>query len=102
VWVRCWSGQERSEADVPPYYIATERSRTYNGMMIAIPEAAWDVFARMSAPDMVATLRDLAQRVDLRAYRKSPRGPKRAGPKHDGSSKQGHVSTAKLLIAQYG
>ena len=95
-------GQDKVDAEVSLYYIANEISTTYNGMMIAIPEAAWDVFARMSAPDMVATLRDLAQRVDLRAYRKSPRGPKRAGPKHDGSSKQGHVSTAKLLIAQYG
>src|SRR5712692_5913899 len=93
-------GQDKVDAEVSLYYIANEISTTYNGMMIAIPEAAWDVFARMSAPDMVATLRDLAQRVDLRAYRKSPRGPKRAGPKHDGSSKQGHVSTAKLLRSE--
>ena len=95
-------GQERVDEEVSLYYMANDISTTYNGMMIAIPEAEWDVFARMSAPDMVATLRDLAQRVDLRAYRKSPRGPKRARPKHDGSSKQGHVSTAKLLIARYG
>lgn len=95
-------GQEKVDAEVSLYYIANEISTTYNGMMIAIPEAEWDVFARMSAPDMVATLRDLAQRVDLRAYRKSPRGPKRVRPKHDGSSKQGHVSTAKLLRARYG
>ena len=95
-------GQEKVDAEVSLSYIAHEISTTYNGMMIAIPEAEWDVFARMSAPDMGATVRDLAQRVDLRAYRKSPRGPKRAGPKHDGSSKRGHVSTAKLLIARYG
>ncbi len=95
-------GQEKVDAEVSLYYIANDISTTYNGMMIAIPEAEWDVFSRMSASDMVATLRDLAQRVDLRAYRKSPRGPKRARPKHDGSSKQGHVSTAKLLIARYG
>ena len=95
-------GQEKVDAEVSLSYIANDISTTYNGMMIAIPEAEWDVFSRMSAPDMVATLRDLAQRVDLRAYRKSPRGPKRAGPKHDGSSKQGHVSTAKLLRARYG
>lgn len=35
--------------------------------MIAIPEVEWDVFYRMSAPAMVATLRDLAQRVNLMA-----------------------------------
>ena len=95
-------GQEKVDAEVSLYYIANDIATTYNGMMIAIPEAEWDVFARMSAPDMVATLRDLAQRVDLRAYRKSPRGPKRARPKHDGSSKQRHVSTAKLLRSRYG
>jgi hypothetical protein len=95
-------GQEKVDAEVSLYYIANDISTTYNGMMIAIPEAEWDVFSRMSAPDMVATLRDLAQRVDLRAYRKSPRGPKKARPKQDGSAKQGHVSTAKLLRARYG
>jgi hypothetical protein len=95
-------GQDKVDAEVSLSYIANEISTTYNGMMIAIPEAEWDVFARMSAPDMVATLRDLAQRVDLRAYRKSPRGPKKARPKQDGSAKQGHVSTAKLLRARYG
>ena len=95
-------GEEKVEAEVSLSSIANDISTTYHGMMIAIPEAEWDVFARMSAPDLVATLRDLAQRVDLWAYRKSPRGPQRAGPTHDGSAKQGHVSTAKLLIARYG
>jgi len=95
-------GQEKVDEEVSLYYIANDLSTTYHGMMIAIPEAEWDVFSRMSTSEMVATLHDLAQRVDLRAYRKSPRGPKKACPKHDGSSKQGHVSTAKLLIARYG
>lgn len=95
-------GQEKVDEEVSLSYIANDISTTYNGMMIAIPEAEWDVFSRMSTSAMVATLHDLAQRVDLRAYRKSPRGPKKARPKHDGSSKQGHVSTAKLLMARYG
>ena len=69
---------------------------------LSIPEVEWDVFYRMSTLEMVATLLDLAQRVNLQAYRKSPRGPKKPRPKHDGSSKQGHVSTAKLLLARYG
>ena len=100
--LRGGQGQEKVEAAVALSSIANDLSTTYNGMMIAIPEAEWDVFARLSAPDMVAPWHDLAQRVDLRAYRKSPRGPQRAGPKHDGSAKRGHVSTAKLLIARYG
>ena len=95
-------GQEKVDAEVSLSYIANDLSTTYTGMMIAIPEAEWDVFTRMSVPDMVATLLDLAQRVNLHAYRKSPRGPKKPCTKHDESSKQGHVSTAKLLLARHG
>jgi hypothetical protein len=46
---------------------------------------------------MVATLRELAQKVRLEAYRKSPRGPKKPRPKCAGTTKASHVSTAKLL-----
>ena len=95
-------GQEKVDEEVSLYYLANDLSTTYNGMMIAIPEAEWEVFSRMSASDMAATLLDLAQRVNLRAYRKSPRGPKKPRPKRDERSKQGHVSTAKLLMARCG
>src|SRR5712691_3540408 len=95
-------GQESVDAEMSLYYIANDISTTYNGMMIAIPEVEWDVFSRMSTPEMVATLLDLARRVNLRAYRKSPRGPKKPRPKCDGSSKQAHGSTAKLLMARHG
>jgi hypothetical protein len=95
-------GQARVDAEVSLYYIANEISTTYHGMMIAIPEGEWDVFTRMSTPEMVATLLALAQRVNLQAYRKSARGPKKPRPASDGSAKQGHVSTAKLLMARCG
>jgi IS4 transposase len=95
-------GQERVDEEVALYYLANDLSTTYNEMMIAIPEAEWDVFYRMSASAMASVLLDLAQRVNLRAYRKSPRGPKKPRPKRDGNSKQGHVSTAKLLMARHG
>jgi hypothetical protein len=95
-------GQEKVDDEVSLSSIANDLATTYHGMMSAIPEVEWDVFARMSPSAMVATLHDWAQRVDLRAYRKSPRGPKKARPKPDGSSKQGQVSTAKFLMARYG
>jgi hypothetical protein len=47
---------------------------------------------------MAATLRELAQWVNLWTLRQSPRGPKKP-PKRDGNAKQGHVSTAKLPMA---
>ena len=95
-------GQQTVDEEVSLSSLANEVATTYHGMMIAIPEGEWDVFSRMSAPEMAATLRDLAERVNLRAFRKSPRGPKKPRPKHDGTLKQGHVSTATLLMARYG
>jgi hypothetical protein len=72
-------------------------AQTYHGMMIAIPEDEWRVFRRMRPAEMVATLKALAQRVRLEAYRKSPRGPKKPRPKREGTTKSSHISTAKLL-----
>ena len=66
-------------------------------MMIAIPEDEWRVFSSMRPAEMVATLIELAQKVRLAAYRKSPRGPKKPRPKCEGTTKVPHVSTAKLL-----
>ena len=66
-------------------------------MMLAIPEAEWHIFSRMRPAEMVATLRELAQQVQLKAYRKSPRAPKKPRPKREGTTKASHVFTAKLL-----
>jgi IS4 transposase len=95
-------GQQTVDDEVSLYYLANEVATTYHGMMIAIPEMEWDVFYRMSALDMAVTLLDLAKRVNIRAFRKSPRGPKKPRPERDGNAKQGHVSTAKLLMARHG
>jgi IS4 transposase len=95
-------GQQTVDEEVSLYYLANEVAMTYHGMMIAIPEGEWDVFYCMSASEMAATLLDLARRVNLRALRKSPRGPKKPPPKRASDAKQGHVSTAKLLMARHG
>ena len=95
-------GQQIVDDEVSLYYLANEVATTYHGMMIAIPEREWDIFYRMSASDMAVTLLDLAKRVNIRAFRKSPRGPKKPRPERDGNAKQGHVSTAKLLMARHG
>jgi hypothetical protein len=82
--------------------VANEIAETSTGMMIAIPEGEWDGLAIMSTADMAATRRELADRVRLEAMRKSPWGPKKPRSQHDGSARQGHVSTAKLLVARHG
>ena len=80
--------------------VANDIAQTSHGMMIAIPEDAWRVFSRMHPAEMVATLRELAQKVRLQAYRKSPRGPKKPRPTHEGTTKASHVSTAQRLRNQ--
>jgi Transposase DDE domain len=88
---------ETIDQELSLYYVANDIAQTYHGMMIAIPEDEWRVFSRMRPTEMVTTLRELAQKVRLPAYRKSPRGPKKPRPKHEGTTKASHVSTAKLL-----
>ena len=90
-------GAEPIDQELSLYYIANDITQTYHGMMIAIPEDEWRVFSHMRPAEMVVTLKELAQKVRLQAYRKSPRGPKKPRPKREGTTKVPHVSTAKLL-----
>ena len=78
-------------------YGANAMAQTSPGMMMAIPEDAGRVFSRMRPAEMVAPLKELAQKVRLKAYQKSSRGPKKPRPKRAGITKASHVSTAKLL-----
>jgi IS4 transposase len=100
--LRSVHGERTVEEAISLYYVANDLAETHQGMMIAIPEAAWYGFSTMSAADLAATLRDLASRVRLEAIRKSPRGPKKPRPTRQGNSKQWHVSTAKLLMNRTG
>jgi Transposase DDE domain len=92
-------GEEIVDQAVSLYYMANEIATTYHGMMIAIPEPEWDVFSAMSLTELAAILQALAQRVNLKAFRKSPRGPKKPRPARSGTPQSGHVSTARLLMS---
>ena len=95
--LRSVHGANTIDQELALYYVATDIAQTSHGMMMAIPEAEWRVFSRMRPAEMVATLRELAQKVRLKAYRKSPRGPKKPRPKRAGTTKSPHVSTARIL-----
>jgi hypothetical protein len=95
--LRSVHGAETIDQELSLYYVANDIAQTYHGMMIALPEEEWRVFRRMQLTEMVTTLIELAQKVRLAAYRKSPRGPKKPRPQHEGTAKASHVSTAKLL-----
>src|SRR5262249_9648444 len=72
------------EPEVSLYYIANEIATTYTGMMIAIPEPEWAIFYAMSTADLAAILLDLAQRVRLKTFRKSPKSSQKSRCKRPG------------------
>jgi IS4 transposase len=95
--LRAAHGTPKVVEEVSAYYLANEIARTYTGMMIAIPEVHWQVFAKLTAAELAEVLKDLAQRVRLERLRKYPRGPKKKIPKKPRDDKQPQVSTARLL-----
>ena len=99
--LRSAHGRKQVNEEVSGYYLALEISRTYDGMMIAIPAPHWGLFRALSSKAFASVLRDLASSVQLSKYRKHPRGPKKAPPERTAYQNGKHVSTAKL-IAQRG
>jgi hypothetical protein len=95
--LRSVHGEEKIADEVSGYYLAGHLERTYDGMMIAIPEAEWRIFQRMSTKGFIEILQQLASKVDLAKFRKHKRGPKKPRQKRTQISKQPHVSTARLL-----
>lgn len=95
--LRAAHGHETVTEKVSAYYLAHEVSRTYEGMMIAIPEEEWSIFAGMTVRQFAHVLKDLAKRVRLETLRKHPRGPKKPVVKKPTNKNQPHVATARLL-----
>jgi IS4 transposase len=94
--LRSVHGEEAVE-EVSGYYLADEIAGTHRGMMIAIPEDEWVVFAGLTASALGGILNGLAAKVRLSTLRKHRRGPKRPQPKRASGAKVSHVSTARLL-----
>lgn len=85
------------------YYLGTEISAAYWGMMIAIPPSHWTkAFATLTATEMASVLRDLALATKIDRFRKHKRGPKRPPPKRTGGYREKHVSTARLIAGRNG
>ena len=98
--LRSQYGEELVTNELSAYYIAGNITRTYDGMMIAIPTIQWDIVRNMSLKVFCVFLLELTDKVDLEKYRKSKRGPKKPRPKRDKYKGSPHVSTARLLNAK--
>jgi len=90
-------GADVIENEVSGYYVADEISGTYRGMMIAIPDKHWTVFQQMEISELVTVLKELSRNVNMSAFQKHPRGPKKPRPKRKSCKKSPHVSTARII-----
>jgi hypothetical protein len=66
-------------------------------MMVAIPRPHGSIFRSLNAQQLADVLQDLAAHVNLRRYKKHPRGPKKQPTQRTAYKNGGHVSTAKIL-----
>ena len=98
--LRSVHGADVAEQEVSGYYVADELSAVYQGMMIAIPEKHWQIFGRMKPREFADTLRVLASKVNLRRFKKHPRGPKKPQPKRTYAKNHPHVSTFRLIAVR--
>ena len=95
--LRSVHGEEKIANEVSGYYLAGHLGRTYEAMMIAVPEEEWQIFQSMSTARFAHTLQQLANRVNLAKFKKHKRGPKKPKSKPTYDPSQPHVSTARLL-----
>jgi hypothetical protein len=79
------------------YYLALEIAEARLGMEITIDDAYWRHCAELPVSEFVLWAKSIAKGVNLRRYRKHPRGPKRPPPKRASGKRRAHVSTHRIL-----
>jgi IS4 transposase len=95
--VRAVWGADFVDEELSMYYLTLEVAQVSTGMMIAIGSQPWHVFRTMTTDEFVATLVELAGRMDTRKYTKHKRGPKKKPSTKISGKRNHHLSTARLL-----
>ena len=95
--LRAAHGVERVDHEVSGYYLVNDLVHQSESLEAMVEAEDWAVFRTVTASVMAAWLIAQAARLDLRRYRKHPRGPKKAPPKRVHDPKHPHVSIARLL-----
>ncbi len=90
-------GVEVIEQSVSSYYLSNEMANLAEALETVLDPEDWSVFQALSTAVMAAWLLELAGRVNLRKYRKHPRGPKKTPPKRKHDPQRPHVSVARIL-----
>lgn len=97
--LRSVHGAKSVEQEVSFYYLAEELGNTQRGLEIAVPGSAWQEIRRLSPEQMAQEMLRLAGKMNLRHYRKHPRGPKKPRPPRRQLNPGNNASTARLLGA---
>jgi hypothetical protein len=79
------------------YQISLDIVSPMKGMLTAINEQEWTELTPQSPSGTATFLRRVSRHVNVHAYRKSVRGPKRPPPKRKRCKKGAHVSTHRVL-----
>lgn len=86
------------ERNVSMYAIADEISGVWRGMEIAVPSEVWtEVYAGLTAKQLVSKLRSLARKANLALYTTHKWSPKRPQPKRISGNRGNHVATQRIL-----
>jgi Transposase DDE domain len=93
-------GAAEIEENLSDYYVVEDVQATWRGLDIAVLPEEWQTFQAMTNVAFAQSLRQWAERVDLKRFRKSKRGPKKATSKKPFDPKHPHLATARLLNEQ--
>jgi hypothetical protein len=91
---------EHDEEDVKQmsqYQVSIDTVSPMEGMLTAINEQEWAEATPSDGRGIAIFLRHVSRHVDVTAYRKSVRGPKKPPPKRKRCKTETHVSTHRLL-----
>lgn len=79
------------------YCVVSEIASTTDGLLVAVPTECWEAIDKIPIESFLPQLAKVIEKMDMKQYRKSVRGPKRPPPSKTGGVRDVHVSTKRLL-----
>lgn len=98
--MRAVHGIKKVEQEVSDYHLAVEVRSKYPGMMVALPPEEWRPVAEMTDAEFSKWMLEIVEGVNLKRFRKQPRGPKKPRRRRTRFAKAKHVATARLLAEE--
>jgi hypothetical protein len=90
-------GAEAIDEEVSGYYLVNEMANVAQSLETLVEPEDWAVFQTLTLAAIATWLIETAGRVQLRKYRKHPRGPKKPPLKRAHDPQRPHVSVARVL-----